>query len=250
MAISKEHFLEEDFIDMESMVHEFLDLIGQLGAKESNHSTIIGGQKILNDAKTKLQTNIKTLVKVESSEANGVNKVDVEGCLMPLIQAIELFVTSSDAASLKILKGDLVKVNNDFTVDDRSWFHVVCALGKVKAVTAFILHFGCDPSKSYEDFNYRTPLFVAAASGHYNVVRLLLENGADQTIDDEFKMTPLKIAEKGQYETVVSILKYALKPLLDHKYVRLEFFTRDSDRSRWFARKCSTHFKQRPARAS
>ena len=39
-----------------------------------------------------------------------------------------------------------------------------------------------------------TPLFIAAARGHANVVKLLLSRGADDTIEDDRGRTPLQAA--------------------------------------------------------
>lgn len=53
----------------------------------------------------------------------------------------------------------------------------------------------------------RTALSFAAEKGHVEMVRLLLENGADASIADSKEMTPIEIAKKFDQPEVVSILE-------------------------------------------
>lgn len=51
-----------------------------------------------------------------------------------------------------------------------------------------------------------TPLHLAASSGHEECVRILLEHGADITIEDDFGKTPKKIASLSSKSTIVRLL--------------------------------------------
>jgi ankyrin repeat protein len=52
------------------------------------------------------------------------------------------------------------------------------------------------------------PLHLAAAGGHLEMVKLLIELGADPSIrDEEFNATPLGWAEYGERKEVAEFLK-------------------------------------------
>ncbi len=58
--------------------------------------------------------------------------------------------------------------------------------------------------------NGMTALHKAAFNGHSDVVEILLENGADKTLLDQRRRTPLQLAEKyrqGEWEQTVRLLK-------------------------------------------
>jgi ankyrin repeat protein len=54
---------------------------------------------------------------------------------------------------------------------------------------------GADVNKQCE--HGRTALHMAAAWGHADVARLLIESGADPTITDDEGMTPVDVARDG-----------------------------------------------------
>ena len=52
-----------------------------------------------------------------------------------------------------------------------------------------------------------TPLHGAAMKGRVESIRLLLDHGANPDITNEFKQTALEVAELGNHNSVVEILK-------------------------------------------
>lgn len=56
------------------------------------------------------------------------------------------------------------------------------------------------------DENSKTALYHAASAGHVEVVKLLLENGADPSARDRFNVTPLERAILKHHEDVVELL--------------------------------------------
>ena len=52
----------------------------------------------------------------------------------------------------------------------------------------------------------RPPIFWAAAHGHEEIVRLLLEAGADRSLEDIDGRTPLSMAKKYKHDKIVKML--------------------------------------------
>ena len=59
---------------------------------------------------------------------------------------------------------------------------------------------------SSRDEKSKTALHHAASAGHVEVVKLLLENGADPSARDSFNITPLEKAVLKHHEDVVALL--------------------------------------------
>jgi ankyrin repeat protein len=62
-------------------------------------------------------------------------------------------------------------------------------------VVRMILERGADPT--VQDKDGRTPLHEASLWGHVEVVRMILERGADPTVQDKDGRTPLHLASLG-----------------------------------------------------
>ncbi len=81
--------------------------------------------------------------------------------------------------------------------------HLAAYFGVGNAVPGLLKSYHPDLKDSYS----RTPLSWAAECGHENVVKLLLEQGAElNSIDSEYGQTPLSWAAKNGYEGVVQLL--------------------------------------------
>ena len=57
------------------------------------------------------------------------------------------------------------------------------------------------------DYDKRTPLHLAASEGHFDVVKILVENGAILK-EDRWGNTPLKEIENKEGENYIEIRKY------------------------------------------
>ena len=71
-------------------------------------------------------------------------------------------------------------------------------------VVRLLIEKGADATA--EDKDKKTPLHFAAANGHLEVVRLLIEKGADATAEDEDKKTPMHLAAFNGHVEVVRLL--------------------------------------------
>jgi ankyrin repeat protein len=67
-----------------------------------------------------------------------------------------------------------------------------------------LLKAGADVNSKWN--NGRTPLYIAAAQGHEEVLVALLEAGAQMTATDEGR-TPLMAATSGGHTSVVAVLR-------------------------------------------
>ena len=62
----------------------------------------------------------------------------------------------------------------------------------------------------------RTALHIAAGGGHVDVVRILLDRGADFCLEERWNTTALDIAESGKHGDVAAVLREACtKPLAE-----------------------------------
>ncbi|MEO0985345.1 MAG: glutaminase A [Cyanobacteria bacterium J06639_14] len=85
-------------------------------------------------------------------------------------------------------------------------FIEVASRGDLTAVTQYQIR-GVDLDAG--DYDKRTPLHLAAAGGHKNVVSFLIEHGVDVNVTDRWGCTPLNDAEQQGHAAVVAILQEA-----------------------------------------
>lgn len=72
---------------------------------------------------------------------------------------------------------------------------------------------GADPKRA--DYDGRTPLHLAAARGHEDVVLFLIQEGANVNFEDNFGNTPLNEAVKGCHDRIAKILREAGGKLIE-----------------------------------
>jgi glutaminase len=64
------------------------------------------------------------------------------------------------------------------------------------------------------DYDHRTPLHIAAAEGHVEVVDFLLKHGVEVNPKDRWGETPLSDAHRGNYSEIIALLEaYGASPL-------------------------------------
>lgn len=82
----------------------------------------------------------------------------------------------------------------------------VASRGDLTAITQYQIR-GVDLNAG--DYDKRTPLHLAAAGGHKNVVSFLIEHGVDVNVTDRWGCTPLNDAEQQGHHAAAAILKEA-----------------------------------------
>ena len=66
--------------------------------------------------------------------------------------------------------------------------------GRYVEIAKFLLEKGANPNRRNVSFDGGTPLHIAATINHLEIIRLLVENGADLHIRDNNRNTPLDLA--------------------------------------------------------
>lgn len=89
--------------------------------------------------------------------------------------------------------------------DQASMMSYAAARGSAAEVQHMLQHFEYPPDRA--DYDYRTALHLAAAHGHYQVCKLLLDHGANVNVRDRFGYTPLQEAMNNDHIGVAQLLK-------------------------------------------
>lgn len=74
-------------------------------------------------------------------------------------------------------------------------------------IIRLLLDKGADPNLGFDDGNGPKPIHAAVHTGNPNVVKLLVDRGADITVRNQFGKTPLKMAEEEGQAVIVRILR-------------------------------------------
>jgi len=91
----------------------------------------------------------------------------------------------------------------EFSVYGKSPLHLAISKGDIEAVKKFMLY-GTNVNKIE---NNMTPLMVAARFNHCEIIKLLLANGADSSIENSHGLTALNYAEYAKSTDSIAILK-------------------------------------------
>lgn len=94
-----------------------------------------------------------------------------------------------------------------FTLDTlgRNLLHVAAQAGSLECIKLLLLVSGLE-CNSIMSSNGFIPLHYAAREGHTQVLRYLLDNGADTNVKDSMGRTPLKLAELCHKQASIEIL--------------------------------------------
>ena len=97
----------------------------------------------------------------------------------------------------------------------------LCKLGNVSKVVEFIKKNGDDTIFAV-DVGGKSPLHIAAANGHTQLVETLINMGSAIDARDRFLRTPLHLGASGGYETVVnSLLNLGADPTAKDRVITL-----------------------------
>jgi ankyrin repeat protein len=158
---------------------------------------------------------IDSLIKsVKFDDIDGVNKLLAKGMDPNSVEIQDK--AGENAMMMAALNGDLDFVNlliaKDAEVNKKGWapLHYAAANGHDDIVKVLLDH------SAYVDAgspNGTTPLMMAARGGHVSTVKLLLDNGADLTVKNQIGMTALDFAKTYKEPDVVEGLTARLQQM-------------------------------------
>ena len=101
-------------------------------------------------------------------------------------------------------------IENRMMVKSNLTFELVWAagMGDISEVRKSVA-LGADVNKG--DYDNRTALHLAAAEGQENVVKYLLDKGADPNAKDRWKLKPIDDAKINNHDSIVEILNSEMK---------------------------------------
>ncbi len=119
-----------------------------------------------------------------------------------ILGAILVFANASNAsnASNSVLR---IKNQVEFSSYGKSPLHLAISKGDIEAVKKFVMY-GTNINKMV---NNMTPLMVAARFNQCEIIKILLANGADLSIENSHSFTPLDYAEYAKATESIVILK-------------------------------------------
>lgn len=91
--------------------------------------------------------------------------------------------------------------------------HQAAAGGNIAILSLLIPHFLEAGALDALDHGLTTAVYYAAANGHIDFVRLLLINGADATLADEYGLTAADVAAENGHDDIVEVITNHLKQL-------------------------------------
>jgi glutaminase len=103
-------------------------------------------------------------------------------------------------------------------------FIYACAENDINLVNRFI-HYGIGVNNS--DYDFRTPLHVACSEGHYDIVKTLLENGANPLLKDRWNNTSLDDAIRNTSVEGVAVVEL-LQKYIDNNRANYEAAIKES----------------------
>ncbi|XP_036981231.1 ankyrin repeat domain-containing protein 66 [Acanthopagrus latus] len=91
--------------------------------------------------------------------------------------------------------------------------HQAAAAGDFDQVEEILVQNKCNPNQRDVDWSYKTPLHWAAAKGHTETVRILIEHGARPCLKTEHGWTPAHFAAESGRLAVLRLLHSLHAPI-------------------------------------
>jgi ankyrin repeat protein len=119
------------------------------------------------------------------------------------INRLRAAIQSGNAASV-IAELDRISQSNPNVLSGKSALHYACQLDNVDVVRAIV---ECGADVDARDHFRQAPLHVAAAHGHSKVAKYLLESGADVVARDDANCTPAKAAAMMGHSQIAAMIR-------------------------------------------
>ncbi|KAM3594888.1 uncharacterized protein V6R79_015390 [Siganus canaliculatus] len=94
-----------------------------------------------------------------------------------------------------------------------SELHQAAAAGNFGDVIEMLTWKTCNPNQKDIDWSHKTPLHWAAAKGHTEIVRILIEHGARPCLRTEHGWTPAHFAAESGQLSVLRLLHFVHAPI-------------------------------------
>jgi len=124
------------------------------------------------------------------------------GCVQITVFEFHLF---DMCGSCRGKKKNPASASHKYTNDQRSRGLMWAASENNRTRAMHLLLMGCDINGA--DYDARTALHLAASSGHLDMVKYLVANGADVDLKDRFNNTPLDDAKREKFRDIVAFLE-------------------------------------------
>lgn len=125
----------------------------------------------------------------------------------------EQLVTSAEYGKIEEVKFLLKSgIDPNFGIGEQSTSPLIAAtiMGHL-SVVKLLVKSGANVNGKYSDHYIATPIWYAANNGDFEIVKYLLDNGADPTVEDRNGWTPLRQAKLHNHTKVIELLESAIK---------------------------------------
>jgi|LakMenE01Jun11ns_1017448.scaffolds.fasta_scaffold9943810_7 ankyrin repeat protein len=103
------------------------------------------------------------------------------------------------------------KINIDISNDRDDSILILAIMNEYIDMIKLIINYISDINDNY-NYDYMSPLHLACEIGNIEIVQLLLENGADIDVLDNYFMTPLHYASnRNHFKTIKLLIKHKAK---------------------------------------
>ena len=121
---------------------------------------------------------------------------------------VQKLARDGDLERIEILFEFGVDLNIKFGLQQKTVLSIATSEGRLSLVEFLINK--VNANVNVKDLHGRTPLFIASQNGHLDIVRCLIDNGADANAKNSSGKTPLSIAQIQCHTDVVQFIKLHL----------------------------------------
>jgi ankyrin repeat protein len=170
-----------------------------------NQANLDGDYPVLLAAELGYMNILEELVKGGGSSSSSSQNIRLEAAND---QGVTPLMISAGNGHYEVVQFLLLHSCSDdhYDLDGHNALHYAAITGNARSL-ALLFSVNTDLQQiNHRDKNGATPLFNAAAHGHFNIIRLLYYACADQKIANKDKLTPLMIAQMHGHKSIIQFL--------------------------------------------